>query len=503
MILSESYAVVRYAGPYVAARSARAAGYKVKILDHISKHPDLIEYARPHISSKTKLVVISTTFLYNFKNHLDATDRAIGWDLFEHYNLNLHFGNQEQLGDFFNKLRKLMPTGCKLALAGERVNKVYNYYQLINNDHPIKELVDVYFLGRDDDCLLNYLEDKNYDTKFDKFIVGNASAGFKFASPPTMIYTPDDCIVDEHESLTIEISRGCAFNCKYCNYDKKTVNKLEKDVLRDQFLKYYDLYGTTNYNFTTDCFNDNIEFVRYFYEMTQSLPFKIQWSSYARPDLCARYPEVVDMMIESGAVSNFYGVETLNREVGKKIGRGLDFERILEVFSRFKKLSPDYFIKAFFIIGLPGETHNTIQHAINWIGSQQIIDSASVQTLELEPTFDDVNLLMDISEFSTSPEKYGFEEVSFNPVHYWRHSTMDKTEADNLQLQWNTAQEKNTYMTSGDGMIIAELQGLRVADKFKNIIQKRQLDLMVKIKDQYRNKYYNKINNSAGALPRG
>ena len=34
VILSESYAVVRYAGPYVAARSARAAGYKVKILDH-------------------------------------------------------------------------------------------------------------------------------------------------------------------------------------------------------------------------------------------------------------------------------------------------------------------------------------------------------------------------------------------------------------------------------------------------------------------------------------
>ena len=229
--------------------------------------------------------------------------------------------------------------------------------------------------------------------------------------------------------------------------------------------------------------------------MTQSLPFKIQWSSYARPDLCARYPEVVDMMIESGAVSNFYGVETLNREVGKKIGRGLDFERILEVFSRFKKLSPDYFIKAFFIIGLPGETHNTIQHAINWIGSQQIIDSASVQTLELEPTFDDVNLLMDISEFSTSPEKYGFEEVSFDPVHYWRHSTMDKTEADNLQLQWNTAQESNKFMANTSAMSIAELQSFKLNNhKFKEVIQKKhQFDLLLKIGNQYRNRYYEKI----------
>ena len=465
MILSESYAVVRYAGPYVAARSARAAGYKVKILDHITKHPDLIEYARPHISTKTKLVVVSTTFLYS-----NEVNRAAGWDLFSQFNLNFHFANSDKLREFFANLRKLLPANCKIALAGERVNKIYNFYQVIDDDHPLKQDVDLYFLGRDDNVLLNFLQGKNYETRFDKFVLGSQSDRFKLETPPTMIYTADDCIIDEHESLTIEISRGCAFNCKYCNYDKKTVNKLEKDVLRDQFLKYYDLYGTTNYNFTTDCFNDNIEFVRYFYEMTQSLPFKIQWSSYARPDLCARYPEVVDMMIESGAVSNFYGVETLNREVGKKIGRGLDFERILEVFSRFKKLSPDYFIKAFFIIGLPGENTDTIRHAIDWIGKQEIIDAASAQTLELEPTFDDVNLLMDISEFSTSPEKYGFEEVSFDPVHYWRHSTMDKTEADNLQLQWNTAQEKNTYMTSGDGMIIAELQGLRVADKFKNII---------------------------------
>ena len=488
VILSESYAIVRYAGPYVAAKSARDAGYKIKILDHITKHPDLIEYTRPHISPKTKLVVISTTFLYS-----NAVNRVAGWNLFSQFNLNFHFANSDELREFFANLRKLLPANCKIALAGEHVNKIYNFYQIIEDDHPLKQDVDLYFLGRDDNVLLNFLEGKNYETKFDKFVLGSKSDRFKLETPPTMIYTTDDCIIDEYESLTIEISRGCAFNCKYCNYDKKTVNKLEKDVLRDQFLKYHDLYGTTNYNFTTDCFNDNIGFVNYFYEMTQNLPFKIQWSGYARPDLCVRYPEVVDMMVESGAISNFYGVETLNRDVGKKIGRGLDFERILEVFSRFKKLSPDYFIKAFFIIGLPGETQETIQHAINWIGKQTIIDAASAQSLELEPTFDDVNLLMDVSEFSTSPDKYGFKEVSFKPEQYWRHDTMDKPTADALLVEWTDAANSNKFMANTSAMSIAELQSFKISSSFKDIIQKRQFDLLLKIGNQYRDRYYEKI----------
>jgi len=493
LILSESYAVVRYAGPYVAAKSARDAGYKVKILDHITKHPNLIEYAGPHISTKTKLVIISTTFLYN-----KTKNRVSGWDLFSQFNLNLHFADSDRLREFFVNLRKLLPTDCKIALAGERVNKIYNFYQIIDDEHPLKQEIDLYFLGRDDNVLLNFLEGKNYETRFDKFILGVASDRFKFAEPPSMIYTPDDCVVDKYESLTIEISRGCAFNCKYCNYDKKTVNKLEKDALRDQFLKYYELYGTTNYNFTTDCFNDNIQFVNYFYDVTQSLPFKIQWSSYARPDLCVKYPEVVDMMIESGAISNFYGVETLNRDVGKRIGRGLDFERILEVFLRFKKLSPEYFIKAFFIIGLPGETNETIKHAIDWIRKQTIIDAAGAQSLELEPTFDDVNLLMDVSEFSTSPEKYGFKEVRFKPDQYWRHDTMDKTTADFLLTEWREAAQHNKYMANTNQMSIAELQSFRhTSSSFKEVIQQRKFNVLLHAGNEYRNRYYKKILESA------
>ena len=105
---------------------------------------------------------------------------------------------------------------------------------------------------------------------------------------------------------------------------------------------------------------------------------------------------------------------------------------------------------------------------------------------------------MDISEFSTSPDKYGFKEVRFTPDQYWRHDTMDKYEADQLLVHWNKAAKLNKFMANTSAMSIAELQSFRyTSSKFKEIIQKRQFDLLLKIGNRYRNRYYEKILQSA------
>ena len=64
VILSNSIGTSRYVGPYVAASSARNAGYQVKILDFFLEHRNIVEYIRPHISAKTKIFAVSTTFIY-------------------------------------------------------------------------------------------------------------------------------------------------------------------------------------------------------------------------------------------------------------------------------------------------------------------------------------------------------------------------------------------------------------------------------------------------------
>jgi len=448
LILSSSLSLVKYAGPYVAAKSSRDAGYSVRILDYALSHPDIIDYVRSNVSPRTKLLVISSTF-FNFKN-----TRVKRTKMYEKKNLalsffNLHTEDEEDLIDFFDQLRDVLPKDCKISIAGDLSNTIYRYYSLINDNHPIKSKVDFYFLGRDDNILLSYLENRtqNYRILHDKFYIGNKSAMFANMPMPTMIYTSYDGIRHTNESLTIEVSRGCAFNCRYCTYDKRTVNKMSMDLLYDQFLKYYDMFGTTNYNFTTDCFNDNIDFVRSFYEMTQKLPFKIQWASYARPDLCNRYPEVVDLMLESGAVYNYYGVETVTREVAKRVGRGLDFTKILEVFEQFKKKDPKYFIRTNFIIGLPGETEETLLDLIDWVKDQKTVDAAWADVLTVDPSLEDSHLLFSESDMTADPKKYGFKELRWTPEIYWEHETMNRNTATEILKQFNEARNSNSYIS--------------------------------------------------------
>tara|TARA_R110002096_G_C14107876_1_gene679481 strand:- start:290 stop:520 length:231 start_codon:yes stop_codon:yes gene_type:complete len=72
---------------------------------------------------------------------------------------------------------------------------------------------------------------------------------------------------------------------------------------------------------------------------------------------------------------------------------------------------------------------------------------------------------------------------------------MDKYEADQLLVHWNKAAESNKFMANTSAMSIAELQSFKLNNhKFKEVIQKKhQFDLLLKIGNQYRNRYYEKI----------
>jgi len=59
VILSHSLVMSRYAGPYVAANSARKAGYQVKVLDYFLHHDNIEEYIKPHVGPNTKLLAIA------------------------------------------------------------------------------------------------------------------------------------------------------------------------------------------------------------------------------------------------------------------------------------------------------------------------------------------------------------------------------------------------------------------------------------------------------------
>jgi radical SAM superfamily enzyme YgiQ (UPF0313 family) len=90
---------------------------------------------------------------------------------------------------------------------------------------------------------------------------------------------------------------------------------------------------------------------------------KIQWSTYARGDLTLT-PEILKLMRKSGCHCLHVGYESGSDKILKNINKGLT-KSDLETFTKWcNEAGVD--VHADFMIGLPGETEDTIKETIEW-----------------------------------------------------------------------------------------------------------------------------------------
>src|SRR5690606_35918718 len=142
------------------------------------------------------------------------------------------------------------------------------------------------------------------------------------------------------------------------------------EILKTEFVRNYENFGTTVYHFCDDCFNDSRAKVESVCNVIGQLPFKIEWISYARVDLAIRAPETLEMMIESGVKGLYFGVESFNSVVAKNAGKGVPSEQVKQFLLDFKsKYKNQCLLQASFISGLPGETVESFNETGDWLVS--------------------------------------------------------------------------------------------------------------------------------------
>lgn len=231
------------------------------------------------------------------------------------------------------------------------------------------------------------------------------TTGFKTSK---LIYTPND-FIDPDEWIPVEISRGCAFNCAYCSYDKKnTTENYKIDTLREELIRNYELHGTTKFMILDDLYNDDPDKVKILYDKVWSqLPFKAEWISYIRLDLLWAYPETAEIIKNSGCKLASFGIETLHDSAGKKVGKGLGKARILETLAFLKEVWKDDIVRfGLFIAGLPLEPKESIIETIDWLQQTDLLHGYEFYPHWIvPPTMLDKLLIQ--SAISKDNEKYG------------------------------------------------------------------------------------------------
>lgn len=177
--------------------------------------------------------------------------------------------------------------------------------------------------------------------------------GFPNAYHPPIFHSPNG------RAITLVTSRGCPFHCAFCDrgifgnrYRFHSVG-----YIVDMVRRLRDTYGIDHFIFYDDNFTAYKPHLAELCEAIARLPFRITFSCDARADLVDS--QMLALMKRAGAWMISYGIESANPGLLELLDKSLSLERA----ARAVRLTREAGImsKGLFMIGVPGETAQTIE----------------------------------------------------------------------------------------------------------------------------------------------
>jgi radical SAM superfamily enzyme YgiQ (UPF0313 family) len=421
-------------GAYRIATELRNYGYSVQVVDMF---PFLLQDSldvyqkiiQKFVGPNTLWVGFSSTFFLNRRTILESLKEKKTRDSDSVFQFD--DGGLSIPEEFIMPLREIILARnhkCKLVMGGAKASA------------RMGRVIDIYVEGYADSSIIKmtrWLEGKNPFFQFsrnrDRFSISviddPKAAHFDFVNSETRWHTSDHIM--PNEALPIELSRGCIFSCSFCSYPlngKKKIDYIrDPEILIDEMTRNYELYGTTQYLYGDDTHNDSAEKLEILYNQVYSrLPFKINFYTYLRLDLLAAKPHTLQLLLDSGLRGCFFGIESLNYESAKAIGKGIKSHKVLDTLYRIKEEWKDEVITAAgFIVGLPHDTAESIREWTDVITKPDFpLNSVSIYPLSM-PKISELKLWK--SDLELNPEKYGYHYPDDNRPRYWANETTGMT----------------------------------------------------------------------------
>jgi radical SAM superfamily enzyme YgiQ (UPF0313 family) len=449
IILSDFFADLtdahqRCLGPYSVASSLRNRGLKVCVLDFaFTLSDDDFTYAfNKLVSKETRILGISETFIHSQQNYL-TVDR---------------FSNRFNL--ILSTARSINPE-IKIIQGGAA-----SYFRHVSSNNL--------FSGQN--------AEESYLTYFGETFQ-NLNSNFKF-SDESFQFLPEDVILP-FESLPLELSRGCAFNCKFCGFygrgSKGTENYKKEDLIQAQFESNYRNFQTKNYVLSDDTFNESDEKMMMLERAASKSNLDLSFVCYARLDLIATNLNNLELMVRAGVKAIVFGIETLSLKAGKIIGKGMGKDRIEATLEQIRNRYPHLYLSSGFIAGLPEESLGEVEETYQWLISKKYLDSWNFNTLSIDNNSSDPHR----SEFSKNIEKFGYERVGLQG---WKRDNLISTEVKRFVDQLNV--ESARYSGPSPWALFSRL------DTFEfDFLRKLKANQFHQLKTGKRDRYFQLLSN--------
>jgi len=162
--------------------------------------------------------------------------------------------------------------------------------------------------------------------------------------------------------ISITTARGCPFPCIFCSARDMAGAKIrnrDAQIVVDELEDLAGL-GFHQINVADDLFTGRKRHCLAVCDEIIRRGLKITWSCYSRVDTIS--PELLARMREAGCRTMAFGIESANAEILKTVRKGITIPKTLEAIEMCTEAGIEPHCS--FILGLPGETPETIEETL-------------------------------------------------------------------------------------------------------------------------------------------
>jgi len=171
------------------------------------------------------------------------------------------------------------------------------------------------------------------------------------------------CTPEGQPMVSILSSRGCPYNCNYCfkGIVGRTYRQRSPANIIAELRQVIEQYGIRNFYFIDDLFTVDLQRLSAVTEQLIAERLDIRWQCLGRVDRVNA--EILRKMYAAGCRRIHYGIESGNQEILQRIGKGIRLEQVQQAVRWAQEAGIN--VKGYFMLGLPGDTEETMQQTIN------------------------------------------------------------------------------------------------------------------------------------------
>jgi radical SAM superfamily enzyme YgiQ (UPF0313 family) len=199
----------------------------------------------------------------------------------------------------------------------------------------------------------------------------------------TAWYNPKNLPINT--SIPLITSRSCPLRCTFCSMytvmGPRWRARSPDNVVEELELLYYR-YNHRHFSIMDDNFTLNKKRVLEICRLIRERGLNIQFETPNGLNLNSLDAEVLDALVGAGMVRTALAVESGSDYIRNTImGKHLSRQKILEIVSQVRQY-PHLHVSAFFVIGMPEETNETLQETYDMIG---MIEADKIQLMNIVP----------------------------------------------------------------------------------------------------------------------